>query len=270
MMKRTLLLSSLMFLFACTSLMISSCKKEKQPPLVSGHRGMMSITPENTLASIDSCIRYKVDYMECDVCISKDSVFYILHDATLDRTTNGSGNIKDWYSVDVDTLDAGSWFGEEFKGQHVPRLTDVLRKAKGSGLKITIDYRSGDLNKLLDLVNSEDMWENCCFAFHSEEVAKHFISIAPDVKSLQVYMHDEESLDRLATELKPGIAVIKINILTPELVKKCRKYNMKILALVLGSEDKTKDYEKAMDLGVDIVATDYPKEFIMEYIYNSK
>lgn len=270
MIKRILFLNSLMFLFICASLIISSCGEAKSFPLVSGHRGGMGIAPENTLAAADSCIKYKISYMECDVCISKDSVFYILHDSTLDRTTNGCGNIKEWNSIDIDTLDAGSWFGEAFKGQRVPRLVDVLRRAKGNDLKITIDYRNGDIRKLLDLVESEDMWENCCFAFHSEEVAKQFINLAPNAKSLQVYMYDEESLDRLATKLKPGIAVININVLTPELMKKCKAYNMRVLALVLGAGNKTKEYEKAIKLGVDIVATDYPQDFVKKYIYKSK
>ena len=54
-------------------------------PLTSAHRGAATIAPENTMASVDSCIKYGVGNIECDVCISKDSVFYVLHDSTLDR-----------------------------------------------------------------------------------------------------------------------------------------------------------------------------------------
>lgn len=63
-------------------------------PLTSAHRGAATIAPENTMASVDSCIKYGVGNIECDVCISKDSVFYVLHDSTLDRTTNGTGAIS--------------------------------------------------------------------------------------------------------------------------------------------------------------------------------
>ncbi len=54
-------------------------------PLTSAHRGAATIAPENTMASVDSCIKYGVGNIECDVCISKDSVFYVLHDSTLDQ-----------------------------------------------------------------------------------------------------------------------------------------------------------------------------------------
>ena len=105
------------------ALSVGACKSDPvRLPELSGHRGADCIAPENTLASADSCIKYKIDFMECDVCISKDSVFYLLHDSTLDRTTNGTGPISGWLSADIDTLDAGSWFGEEFTGQRVPRF----------------------------------------------------------------------------------------------------------------------------------------------------
>lgn len=122
--------------YAFLALWMGACKSEPiRLPELSGHRGADCIAPENTLASADSCIKYKIDFMECDICISKDSVFYLLHDSTLDRTTNGTGLIREWLSADIDTLDAGSWFGEKFSGQCVPRLDVLLRKAKQNGLK---------------------------------------------------------------------------------------------------------------------------------------
>lgn len=233
--------------------------------MTSGHRGANAIAPENTMASADSCIKYGIDYMECDVCISKDSVFYLLHDSILDRTTNGTGNIGDWLSADIDTLDAGSWFGAEFKGQRVMRLADLLRKAKGNGLKVTIDYRNGCLSKLLALIKSEGMLENCNFTFSKEEDARHFRQIAPEVKTLQAYVRCEKDLDRIVKELKPNIAVVWLDSLTPEFVRKCHEYNMQVLALVLGLDDKTEDNQRAVDLGVDAIATDRPEEFILKY-----
>lgn len=122
--------------YAFLALWMGACKSEPiRLPELSGHRGADCIAPENTLASADSCIKYKIDFMECDICISKDSVFYLLHDSTFDRTTNGTGLIREWLSADIDTLDAGSWFGEKFSGQCVPRLDVLLRKAKQNGLE---------------------------------------------------------------------------------------------------------------------------------------
>lgn len=234
-------------------------------PMTSGHRGANAIAPENTMASADSCIKYGIDYMECDVCISKDSVFYILHDSTLDRTTNGSGNIARWISADIDTLDAGSWFGPEFAGQRVPRFADLLRKAKANGLKITIDYRTGDLAELLALIKSESMLEDCCFTFSDEEDAKAFRRLAPEVKTLQAYVRKAGDLDRVVQELNPNIIVAWVDALTPEFVEACHAKGLQVLGLALGLDDKAELNQKAVDLGIDVIATDRPEQFILKY-----
>lgn len=254
------------------TLMIAGCgqKKTVRIPEVSGHRGANCIAPENTLASADSCIKYGIQWMECDVCISKDSVFYLLHDWTLDRTTNGEGRIEEWMSADIDTLDAGSWFGEQWAGQRVPRFADLLRKAHDNGLGLTIDFRSGDLQELLDLIKSEDMLERCNFTFSDEELAAEFRVLAPEVKTLQAYIRTPEDFDRVVEKLSPDIAVFWIDGLTAELVQKCRDNDMQVLALVLGLDDKTELNQKAVDLGVDVVATDRPEEFIKKYGISGK
>lgn len=233
--------------------------------MTSGHRGANAIAPENTMASADSCIKYGVDYMECDVCISKDSVFYILHDSTLNRTTNGTGNIRHWMSADIDTLDAGSWFGPEFAGQSVPRLADLLHKAQKNGLKLTIDYRSGDFEKLLELIKSANMLENCNFTFSKNKDIRKFRQIAPEIKTLQAYVENEAALDSVVKAVNPNVAVIWIDSLTPRFVKKCHQRNLQVLALALGLEDKTKENQKAVDMGVDAIATDRPEQFILKY-----
>lgn len=234
-------------------------------PIISGHRGANAIAPENTMASVDSCIKYGIGNIECDVCISKDSVFYILHDSTLDRTTNGTGNIGLWMSADIDTLDAGSWFGPEFKGQRVMRLSDLLQKAKKHNTKVTIDYRNGDMNKILDMIKTEGMMDNCNFTFSNEQDVKHFRAIAPEVKTLQAYIRSSNDLERVVRELRPNIAVVQIDLLTPEFIKKCRDYNLQVAALILGLEDKTVQNQKAIDLGVDIIATDRPEVLALKY-----
>ena len=262
-------MSRLLYILFVTALLCTGCSEQSKSsikiPMTSGHRGANAIAPENTMASADSCIKYGIDYMECDVCISKDSVFYLLHDSILDRTTNGKGNIGDWMSADIDTLDAGSWFGAEFTGQRVLRFADLLRKAKENGLKLTIDYRNGDIQKLLDLIKSEDMLQNCNFTFYNEETSKHFRQLAPEVKTLQAYVKNEADLERVIKEVNPNIAVIWLDSLTPAFVDKCHQNNLQVLALVLGLEDKTAENQRAVDLGVDAIATDRPEQFIMKY-----
>lgn len=234
-------------------------------PLLSGHRGADYIAPENTLASADSCIKYGVEFMECDICISKDSVFYLLHDSLLDRTTNGCGNIADWMSVDIDTLDAGAWFGAEFKGQCVPRLADVLKKAKQHHMGVTIDYQTGDLAKLIELIRAEGMMEHCTFTFSDESAAKEFRRLVPDKKVLQCYVRKMVDYERVITELRPDIVVVQLDSLTPDFVSKCHLAGLKVLALALGDRDFEADGRKSVALGVDVLATDRPEYYRKEF-----
>ena len=261
--------------YAFLALWMGACKSEPiRLPELSGHRGADCIAPENTLASADSCIKYKIDFMECDICISKDSVFYLLHDSTLDRTTNGTGLIREWLSADIDTLDAGSWFGEKFSGQCVPRLDVLLRKAKQNGLKLTLDYRTGDFGQLLELVRREGMLENCTFTFWSDKEAKAFRQVAPEIRTLQAYVGGGAELDKVIAEINPNIAVIRIDSLDKLLVERCHKKGLKVLALALGTDcllytsdaaDVEESDRKAIELGVDVLATDRPELFVKKY-----
>ena len=258
---------TILFIFLAGLLGLTACggRSPGKLPKISGHRGVSSIAPENTLASLDSCIKYGVEYMECDVCISKDSVFYVLHDSTLDRTTNGRGLISEWLSQDIDTLDAGSWFGAEFKGVRVPRLVEVLRKAKRHNVNITIDYRTGDWRKMMELIRAEGMEDSCTFTFWDENDVIAFRAFAPEVKTLQAYVKGRAELDDVVVRLQPNIAVIRMDSLTREIVEACRERKLQVLALSLGSKDADAEARKAIELGVDILAVDQPDQIIKKF-----
>lgn len=252
-------------LLAGMAAVLGACLPDNGGPLVSAHRGAAYLAPENTLAALDSCAKYGIDYMECDVCISKDSVFYLLHDSTLDRTTNGTGDIGEWLSRDIDTLDAGAWFGEKFTGQRVPRFSEVLRRAKQNNLGITVDYRSGDFRKLLELVRSEGMLERCMFTFWDDEDTKAFRELAPEVNGLQAYVKSVDELDGVIAKFRPNIAVIHIEALTREFVVECRRRNLQVLVLALGMDGVEEKMRKAVKLGADVVATDRAEVFVKKF-----
>jgi len=92
------------------------------------HRGANRMAPENTLAS--AALSLGVDFLEVDVRRSKDGVYFAIHDATLDRTTNGIGNFRDEESTFLKQLDAGSWFRHSFKGEHMPPLKNLSKNIK--------------------------------------------------------------------------------------------------------------------------------------------
>ena len=107
--------------------------------LLGGHRGNPDEFPENTLASFRSAIDLGVDLIELDVHRSEDGGLPVIHDHLLDRTTNGSGFVRDHTMAELKRFDAGSWKDPRFAAERIPSLDEVLALAKGKvGVAIEI------------------------------------------------------------------------------------------------------------------------------------
>src|SRR6266545_1980127 len=105
---------------------------------VVGHRGAMGYCPENTLASFERGLELGADWIEMDVHLSKDGELVVIHDETLDRTTNGHGYVHDHTLRDLQSLDAG-------KGEHIPSLDEVLEWAQSKPAILDIEIKNAPL-----------------------------------------------------------------------------------------------------------------------------
>lgn len=93
--------------------------------IVAAHRGLKSDYPENTLLAFQEALESEVDMLEFDLRLSKDGVVVVIHDETLDRTTNGSGQVSDYTLAELKQLDAGAWYGPVFEGLKIPTLEEL-------------------------------------------------------------------------------------------------------------------------------------------------
>ncbi len=114
--------------------------KNLKLPKVIGHRGAAAYAPENTLEGFATAADMGIAWVEMDVKLTRDGVPIIFHDETLDRTTNGSGLVAETDYADIQTLDAGSWFGDSFSRVKIPTLEEavdiLLRHDMGLSLEI--------------------------------------------------------------------------------------------------------------------------------------
>ncbi|TWU14096.1 Glycerophosphoryl diester phosphodiesterase [Symmachiella macrocystis] len=94
---------------------------------ICAHRGASNTHPENTLAAFREAIRLGAQMIEFDVALTKDGQLVLLHDPTLDRTTDGSGPVGDFTLAELKKLDAGSWKSAEFAGERIPTLDEALK-----------------------------------------------------------------------------------------------------------------------------------------------
>lgn len=110
-------------------------------PKVVGHRGACEVAPENTLASFERAWRDGADIVEMDVRLSADGQVVVFHDATVDRTTDGTGEVAAMTVAELKRLDAGRWFDPRFAGERVPTLREVFDWAAGKiGLLLELKY----------------------------------------------------------------------------------------------------------------------------------
>jgi glycerophosphoryl diester phosphodiesterase len=110
-------------------------------PRVAAHRGGGALAPENTLAAIELGARLGYRMIEFDVKLSADGVPFLLHDATLERTTSGTGAAAALRFEELARLDAGNWFAARFAGEPVPSLAAVAERCAALGLAANIEIK---------------------------------------------------------------------------------------------------------------------------------
>lgn len=111
------------------------------PPRVIGHRGACAYAPENTLIAMQVAADLGVKWIEFDVMLTRDEEAIIMHDETLDRTTNGHGRVADTpYSV-IEKLDAGSWFAPKFAGTKVPTFEELLIYLRNLAMNLVVEIK---------------------------------------------------------------------------------------------------------------------------------
>jgi hypothetical protein len=110
-------------------------------PRVVGHRGAAASAPENTLAGLRRAHQLGVGWVEFDVKLSGDGVPILMHDAVLERTTDGKGAVADTAYADIRALDAGAWFGPEFAGERVPSFDEAIDLLLSHGLGANVEIK---------------------------------------------------------------------------------------------------------------------------------
>jgi glycerophosphoryl diester phosphodiesterase len=112
---------------------------------VIGHRGAMGHCPENTFASFERALELGADWIELDVHLTRDGALAVIHDETVDRTTDGHGMVKDHTLAELKKLDAGAWFAPEFAGQRIPTLDEVLVWAGERNTVVDIEIKNAPI-----------------------------------------------------------------------------------------------------------------------------
>ncbi|MFV8829231.1 glycerophosphodiester phosphodiesterase family protein [Alkalihalobacterium sp. APHAB7] len=108
---------------------------------VFAHRGLSGLYPENTMVAFKAAAKLPIDGIELDVQLTKDNVPVIIHDVTLERTTEGQGMVRDHTLEQLMTYSAGAWYSEQFRQEKIPTLEEVLIWAKNYAFKLNLELK---------------------------------------------------------------------------------------------------------------------------------
>lgn len=226
------------------------------------HRGAAGYCPENTMASFRRAIDMKADLLELDVHLSKDGELIVIHDHSIDRTTNGMGKVSDYTLEELRRWDAGSWFDIQFEGEKIPSLREVLELSKGKA-GLLIEIKNPLLNPEIELkladelkANGVELTEVIVQSFDSE-VIERFHKILPEV-ALGILVSKEESCTRdrimeyaaYCTYMNASIGLVSL-----EMVDMIHSQHMKIFPWTVRAMEQVRPL---IEMGVDGIITDYP------------
>ena len=125
-------------------------------PIVFAHRGLPTRAPENTLAAFRLAREAGARWLELDVDILADGTPIVLHDSTLDRTTNRSGSIYTLSSGDLSQVDAGAWFSPQYAGEPIPTLAEVVGLLNETGMHCNVELKSNEVGAAASLTLVEN------------------------------------------------------------------------------------------------------------------
>lgn len=175
---------------------------------VGGHRGHSAGAPENTLAAFRRAFDHGGPLATCetDLNMTADGELVLMHDKTVDRTTDGHGIVQTMTYADLSKLDAGSWFGPEFAGERVPLLREALELGRELGILYQLELKIYDRNeviipKLRALINEmdcADLLQFSSFDFVQLKAVKEAIPEVPTVGLMHSRLIDPAALARQA------------------------------------------------------------------------
>ncbi|RLM26710.1 glycerophosphodiester phosphodiesterase [Brenneria alni] len=230
-------------------------------PAIVAHRGGGSLAPENTLAAIDVGANLGHKMIEFDAKLSQDGQIFLLHDDTLERTSNGCGVAGDLPWDKLVGLDAGGWYGKTFAGERLPLLSEVAKRCEQHGMAANIeikpttghDRQTGHLIALA----ARQLWQGhaiapllSSFSVQALEAAQQAVPELPRGLLLDEWDDDWQPLTQ-----RLGCVSIHLNhqLLTAERVALLKAAGLRILVYTVNRPERA---QTLLDWGVDCICTD--------------
>lgn len=232
---------------------------------IASHRGGGATAPENTLPAITAALAAGFDYVEVDVALTADRHPVLMHDATVDRTTDGHGAIASLTLEQVRALDAGAWFAPSYARTPVPtfaEFADVLAASTQRALiELKGEWDAAAIAVVVSEVTARDLERRVALASFDARTLALAEAASEVIPRLLILKHVPEDVVRAADEAGVrGILVDRKAVLArPEMVDDVHAAGVRIVVYTLNSDTQ---WTAMTDLGVDGIVTDEPADLL--------
>ena len=229
--------------------------------LLSGHRGIPSQAPENTLTSFQLACEKGASWIETDVQLSADKVPVIIHDRKVNRTTDGKGVVSEMMAKDIFRLDAGSWFDKTFKGETVPSLEETLALCLKLGLSLNLELKihtGNSVEELAQQVTSVVKFANfpldsLIFSSFSQEALKYCQQLYPEARRGIITEDNHLDIEPLIKAYDLYSVHLHHKLATPGQVNALKEKGIMVAIWTMNDASKSGHY---FDMGVDNIMSD--------------
>ncbi|MYL44239.1 glycerophosphodiester phosphodiesterase [Virgibacillus halodenitrificans] len=247
----------LSLLFAINYVVNDSLVYLKWDVEIASHRGDLKHAPENSMSSIRSAIRKGVDAVEVDVAMTKDGVIVLSHDLDLKRVAGVSDKISNLTYEEIKQIDIGRLYGEEFIGERIPTLDEVLKVMQENDTKLIIDLKSaetgrGFAEKIVKLVEKNDSDHLAYVQSFSYELLQDIRKRNETIKIGQILFLSAGNLSKLDVDFY----TIRESMLTERFIERAKKQNREVWVWTVNIKRNMKEVLK---YDIDGIITDYPE-----------
>ena len=226
---------------------------------VISHRGEHLAHPENTLPALQAAIDAGADYVELDVRTTSDGHLVLMHDATVERTTNGKGRVRDLTFDQIRSLDAGAKFNPKFAGTRVPPFEEALALAHGR-IRVYVDSKDIAPEDLVAALVKADMLANVV-VYGDAGFLKLVQTLHPNLKVMPE-ADNVITLHQLLTGLHPTVVAFDAGDFKDDVISIARQAHVNIFVDRLWAQDNMGDWQDAIKRGADGIQTDHPAELV--------
>lgn len=220
-----------------------------------GHRGTVAFGPENTIAGLLKAIELGVHLVEIDIRQTSDGHLVLMHDVTVDRTTNGTGPVAEMTLAEVKALDAGSWYSPEFAGESVPTLAEALDAIGGLALP-DLDFKAGDPEKLVDVIRDKQLLGKVTLFCGDWDLLRRIIAMEPAFKIRPTIASGPLGLGALIQEFNPPIVNIDWPDVSEDLIRNIHLEGKLAFVNTMGPGDNEFAIKTAIAAGADYIQSD--------------